>query len=98
MFVKENPDRKKKKNCFDNNLLIAKLDAHGFEKRSVEFIPSYLTNHEQRTKVNSAFSSWETLLSSVAQGSILGPLLFNIYNCDMFFKSPRKNLFCLVCR
>ena len=45
--------------CIDKNLLIAKLHAYGFEKRSLEFAHSYLTKHKQRTKVDSAFSSWE---------------------------------------
>ena len=43
----------------------------------------------KRTKVDSAYSLWEMLLSGVIpQGSILGPLLFNI--CDMFFEMPKK--------
>ena len=48
--------------CIDHNLLIAKLNAYGFEKRSLEFIHSSLTKRKQRTKVDCAFSPWEMLL------------------------------------
>ena len=69
---------------------IDQLTAYGFEKRLLEFIHSYFTKLKQRTKVDSAFSSWEISFSGVPQGSIPGSLLFNIYICDMFFQNPRK--------
>ena len=50
---------------------------------------NYLSNRKQRTKINSDFSSWEEVLVGVHLGpylaSILGPLLFNIFLCDLFF-------------
>ena len=46
---------------------------------------SYLSNRKQRVKINDAYSSWSEILFGVPQGSILGPLLFNIFMCDMFY-------------
>ena len=61
--------------CIDHNLLIAKLSAYRFEKESIDFFHSYLTNCKQKTKGDSSYSSWEMLLSGAFQVSILGALL-----------------------
>ena len=68
-----------------HDLLIAKFHAYGLDLSSLKMLQNYLTNRKQRTKVDSFYSCWEKIQSGVPQGSILGPILSNIFMRDMFF-------------
>ena len=66
-----------------NDLLIAKLAAYSFDYDSLVSIQSYLSERQQRTKVNNAYSTYFDILYGAPQGYILGPLLFNICISDL---------------
>ena len=78
-------DLSKAFDCILHDLLIAKLATYGFDYQSLRIMESFLSNRQQRTKINNAFSRYSEIRHGVPQGSILGPLLFNIYICDIFF-------------
>ena len=67
------------------HLLIAKLAAYGFDYQSLRIMESFLSDRQQRKKINNAFSRYSEIIYGVPQGSILSPLLFNVYICDIFF-------------
>ena len=69
----------------NHELLIAKLYAYGFSIDGLEVLLNYLHDRWERVKINTNFSSWTQLLQGVPQGSVLGPILFNIYISDTFF-------------
>ena len=78
-------DLSKAFDCILHDLLVAKHAAYGFDYQSLRIMESFLSNRQQRTKINNAFSRYSEIIYAVPQGSILGPLLFNIYICDICF-------------
>ena len=78
-------DLSKAFDCIPHDLIIAKLSAYNFSDEALSYIYSYLTNRRQCVRINNTHSQLETIISGVPQGSILGPILFNLSINDLFF-------------
>ena len=77
-------DLSKVYDCLPHDLLVAKCEAYGIDKAGLSLIYDYLSNLKQQTKINSSYSDWFNIVRGVPEGSIIGPLQFNVFMNYLF--------------
>ena len=86
-------DLSKACDCLPHDLLLLKMKFDGISDQSLNLIESYLSNRKQCVKIGNIGSNYQCIIKGVPQGSILGPILFNIFINDMFYFINKSQLY-----
>ncbi len=76
-------DLSKAFDAMPHDILVAKLYTYGMSQETLTLLASYLRNRKQRVMVGNCKRNWEPLSKGVPQGSIMGPILFNLFLSDI---------------
>ena len=76
-------DYSKAFDTIDHSIMVRKLRNLGFGSSVIKVIVSYLSNRKQFVQIDDKKSKTENIFFGVPQGSILGPILFNVYVSEL---------------